>query len=120
MYERLLIEIRIHIMIEEMHFHIEKVYQQVFTTIRNIKNLAVFVVIFYFICFVLMATGYFVQFEFLIHCGMYTLTFYCIFRIIDLYHCFQSDSNDLITNKNWILENDKNIPKLIEYGEINR
>ena len=114
MHEKLLIEIRIHIDIEEKHRNIEKLYQGIFRIIKDIKNLTVVVILFYFLCLVLLFTGYFNQIQFFIQCGIYCLTFYCVFRIIELYFSFKYNCDALINYKNWILENDKNIPRIID------
>lgn len=114
MHEKLLIEIRIHVDIEEKHRDIEKLYQNFFSVIKDIKNLTILVIIFYFVCLMLFFTGYFDKVHLIIQCGMYCLTFYSIFRIIELYCSFKNNCNALINYKNWILENDKNIPRIID------
>ncbi len=114
MHDKLLIQIRLHIEIEEMHKSIENLYHELSNTIKNIKNIAGIVVVFYLICVVLFVTNYFHMFQIFITCGIFCLTFYSIFRCGELYFKFKSDFNKVLDYKKWILDNYKNIPRVTD------
>lgn len=112
MHQKLLIRIRFHGEIENKQKEIEYLYQHLHNTIQNIRNWSILVVIFYIICGIILLSGYFDKFQIFIQCGIYSLTFYGIFRISDLYFRFKKDSTTLLNHKKWILETVRNIPKM--------
>ena len=114
MHEELLIHIKFHIEMEHMHKEIRQLYQNLNITLRNIRNLAVLVICFYLICAILFYLGYFAKYQILIQCGIYSLTFYSIFRIFALYFLFNRDWNELIYLKKRIIAKYDNVPKLID------
>ena len=112
-HEDLLIGLRKYIDLMNMHKEIEVIYKELFKTINHIKYL----ISLFIICGLTWIFFYFTQFieyQIFINCCLYSLTFCSIFRIIVLYFKFSEDLNKLITYKNWILEKDKDIPKLID------
>ena len=113
MHEELLIHIKFHVEMENVHKEIRQLYHSLHITIRNIRNLAILVIVFYVICGILYGVGYFYQFQLFILCGIYSLSFYSIFRISALYFKFNRDWNDLIHLKKRITTKYDNIPKLI-------
>lgn len=93
MHEELLIDIRNHIEIEQMHKSIESLYLKLAVSIRNIKNITFLVLAFYFISLVLYFLGFFNNNLMILHVGIFCLTFYSFFRIIELYLRFNDYKN---------------------------
>jgi len=110
-HEELLIKIRQRIKIENMQEEIEQLYHSLFIIIKNIKNLS-YLLILLNILFIVF--GYYLSFPLIIKCGIYSLTFYSIYRIIDLYYQFKKEWNKLLNYKDWILEKYKYVPKITE------
>lgn len=98
---------------ENLHKEIRHLYHNLHITIRNIRNLSILVIVFYVICGILYGLGYFDKSQLFILCGIYSLSFYSIFRISALYFKFNRDWNDLIHLKKRITAKYDNIPKLI-------
>lgn len=99
-----------------MYKNIEILYRQLAITIKDIKNLTLMVFIFYILCLFIILIGYFDMFQLVIQCGICSLTIFGVFKIFELCHCFKNYSDELISYKKWILENDKNIPRIIDYN----
>ena len=114
MHGGLLIEIRKYIEIEGMHNSIENLYQNLTDILKNIKNITGVVLFFYLICILIYYLGYLDNFQLFIYTGIWCLTFYSIFKGIELYLKFKSNWKRAIYYKKWIQDNYKNIPRIID------
>lgn len=116
-HEELFNNIRIYGEIKNRHKEVEMAYSILNNLFKHLRLLTFFLflsIILYIIKWYYNLSGDMNSF---IVCGIFTITFYSIFRIISLYLEFNKNINIVLEFKKWILNEIKNVPKLSDIDE---
>lgn len=116
-HEELFNNIRIYGEIKNRHKEVEIAY----TILNNLFKHIWLLTFFLFLSIFLYAIKWFYNvsgdMNTFIICGIFTITFYSIFRLISLYLKFNRNINVVLDFKKWILNEIKNVPKLSDKHE---
>lgn len=118
-HEELLIKIKNHIDIEDKITHIEALYSNIndkITYVKNLSYIAIVCIIFIMIISIInIIYPDSIKLNIAVYCAIYTIIACCCIGIINTYFEYKTFINNLVSYKEWILDESKKIKRISDY-----